>query len=90
MAPREPVERLRALADGGDRPLGSLFDMDRRAGRLPARKPTAPLDPKKGVRIAAGRVQLGLTVKEIAAVKERIGDLLADVDAGKLKVVTPN
>jgi hypothetical protein len=37
-------------------------------------------------RAHGGQVQLGLTAKEIARVKERIQDLLADIDAGKIKI----
>jgi hypothetical protein len=48
------------------------------------KQPTAPLDPDAGARIAPGRVQLGLTAKEIATLKHRIADLLADVDAGRV------
>lgn len=84
---RDPIERLRALpADEVDR-LATLFDLDTDAqGILRLRQPTAPLDPTKGVRIAPNKVQLGLTTKEIGALKERIATLLADVDAGKVKV----
>jgi hypothetical protein len=87
----DPIARLRALPEEEIDRLGSLFDMDVDAqGILRLAKPTAPLDPTKGVRVAPGKVQLGLTAKEIARLKERVHDLLADVDAGKLKVVTPN
>ena len=39
-----------------------------------------------GVRVVEGKVQLGLTTKEISTLKDRIADLLADVDTGKIKV----
>jgi hypothetical protein len=84
----EPIARLRALPEEEIDRLGTLFDMNADAqGVLRLAPPTAPLDPKKGVRIAPGRVQLGLTAKELDALKERVHDLLADVDAGKIKVL---
>ena len=87
----EPIARLRALPVEEIDRLGSLFDLDEDAqGVFRLGKPTAPLDPTKGVRIAPGKVQLGLTAKEIGLLEERVHDLLADVDAGKLKVVESN
>ena len=84
---REPIERLRALPPEEIERLGTLFDMEvDAAGILRLKQPTAPLDPDKGARIADGRVQLGLTATEIATLKTRITDLLADVDAGKISV----
>lgn len=47
---------------------------------------TAPLDPAKGVRIARGKIQLGLTAGEIGRLQQRIAALLADVDAGRVRV----
>jgi hypothetical protein len=83
----DPIARLRALPPDEPDRLGTLFDMDADAqGVLRVAQPTTPLDPTKGVRIAPDKVQLGLTAKEIARFKERIRDLLADVDAGKVKV----
>lgn len=83
----DPIARLRALPAEEVERLASLFDMDADPqGILRVTRPTAPLDPKKGVRIAPGKVQLGLTTKEIGALKERIHDLLAKVDAGEIKV----
>ena len=85
---REPIERLRALPpEEIEERLASLVDLeldDKGIFRL--RQPTAPIDPKKGVRVAPGRVQLGLTTKEIGRVRERISDLLARVDRGDLRV----
>ncbi len=46
----------------------------------------APIDPAEGVRIAGGRVQMGLTTDEIAAVSKRLSLLLQQVDDGKLAV----
>lgn len=84
---RDPIERLRALpSDEIDR-LAALFDLDvDQQGILRLKQPTAALDPKKGVRVVAEKVQLGLTTKEIGALKERVAALIADVDAGKVKV----
>jgi len=83
----DPIARLRALpAEEIDR-LSTLFDMNADAqGVLRLARPTAALDPKQGVRLADGKVQLGLTTKEIGALKERIRDLLARVDAGKIQI----
>lgn len=81
----DPVDRLRALPGEEVDRLGALFDMEADAGGVfRLKQPTAPLDPDVGARIAPGRVQLGLTAKEIATLKHRITDLLADVDAGRV------
>jgi len=85
---REPIERLRAVSaeELRDR-LASLVDLtldDR--GTFRVQQPTAPIDPKKGVRKVPGRVQLGLTTKEIDRLQERITDLLARVDRGDVRV----
>jgi hypothetical protein len=42
------------------------------------------LDPGEGLRIEPGKLQLGLTRKEIDGIAKRIERLLADVDSGKL------
>lgn len=47
---------------------------------------TANLDPGDGIRQREGRVQLGLTRREIDGVWDRIQDLLEDVDDGDLEV----
>ena len=84
---RDPIERLRGLPGEEVDRLASLFDLDADAqGILRLQQPTAAIDPNEGVRVVEGKVQLGLTTKEIGALKERIADLLADVDAGKRKV----
>ncbi len=84
---REPIERLRALPAADVERTASLIDMQvDKAGIFRLQQPGTPLDPKKGVRIADGRVQLGLTTKEITRLRERITDLVADVDAGKIRV----
>jgi beta-lactamase class A len=84
----EPIARLRALPmEEIEHRLGTLFDMDVDAqGILRLAPPTAPIDPNKGARITRDKIQLGMTKKEIAALEERVRDLLADVDAGKVKV----
>jgi len=83
----DPVARLRALPMEEVDRLATLFDMDLDdQGIYRLARGTAPLDPTRGVRLARGKVQLGLTAKEIAALKERITDLLADVDAGEVRV----
>lgn len=83
----DPIARLRALPDEEIDRLGTLFDMDIDAqGVLRLTRPTAPLDLNKGVRITPSKVQLGLTTKEIAALKARIHELLAKIDAGKIAV----
>jgi beta-lactamase class A len=82
---RDPVERLRALPPEEVDRLASLFDMEADAnGILQLRQPSAPIDPDEGVRVRSGRAQFGLTAQEIDRLRERIRDLLADVDAGKL------
>jgi len=84
---REPIERLRELPPEEIDRIAAIFDMEADTGGvLRLKEPTAPLDPSQGARIAGGHIQLGLTAKEIATLKERIHDLLAKVDAGKIHV----
>ncbi len=83
----DPIARLRALPTEEVDRLATLFDMHADAdGIFRIARGTAPLDPKKGARITRDKIQLGLTTKEIAALRERIGDLLAGVDAGTILV----
>ena len=83
----DPVARLRALPIEEVDRLASLFDMNLDAtGVFRLARGSAPIDPEEGVRITPDKIQLGLTAKELAALKERITDLLADVDAGKVHV----
>ncbi len=83
----DPIARLRALPTEEIDRLGTLFDMKADAsGVFRLVSPTAPIAPTKGARVVPGRIQLGLTTKEIAALKARIRDLLADIDAGKIAV----
>ncbi|MEB2286249.1 MAG: serine hydrolase [Myxococcales bacterium] len=83
----DPVARLRALPPEEVERLSTLFDMDvDAAGIFRLGRRTAPLDPAKGVRIARGKIQLGLTAGEIGRLQQRIAALLADVDAGRVRV----
>jgi hypothetical protein len=85
---REPIDRLRAIPPDEVRDrLASLVDlvMDER-GIFIVQQPTAPISPDKGVRKVPGRIQLGLTTKEIANLQERITDLVARVDRGDVRV----
>ena len=52
----------------------------------PLRLQLPPIDPTEGVRVAGGRVQMGLTADEIDGVSKRLAALLEQVDDGKLAV----
>jgi hypothetical protein len=83
---KESVEKLRQLERRDLDGLGVVaqLELDER-GIYQNAKLGENLDPKKGVRIQGSGVQLGLTESEIDDVYQRIGDLIRDVDAGKLQ-----
>lgn len=83
---RNTVERLRGVARAELDALGLLVQFQRNdSGFLENTAPGTNLDPDRAVRIRDGTVQLGLKKDEIDGVWERIQDLLADVDAGRLE-----
>ncbi len=85
---KETVERLRKLKESDiEEQLGVLAQMETDdKGGMHLVKPTANLDPKKGVRIQKHTVQFGLTEGEIDDLDDRLERLLEDVDAGRIKV----
>jgi hypothetical protein len=85
---KETVERLRKIDDDElETALGVVAEMETdSSGGLRLVTPTNNLNPKEGVRRTDRRIQFGLTVDEIEDVEERLEQLLADVDSGKIKV----
>ena len=84
---REVVERLRALDRGAISALATLAELrSDTAGVLRWAPAGAPIDRERGVRIADGRVQFGLTTAEIERLSQRVASLLARVDSGSLAV----
>ena len=84
---REVVERLRALDRGAFSALATLAELrSDTAGVLRWAPAGAAIDRERGVRIADGRVQFGLTTAEIERLSQRVASLLARVDSGSLAV----
>lgn len=84
---RAVVEKLRAVGPDTLATLGTLVELRADANGVLQPVPVIPpIDPTEGVRIAGGRVQMGLTSDEITGVSQRIAALLAQVDHGKLAV----
>jgi hypothetical protein len=85
--PKESIERLRRVTRRDLDRLGVLGQLEADAsGVLRNVEPGANLAPAEGARAAPGRIQFGLTTSEIDAVDQRLRDLLARIDAGKLAV----
>ncbi|UCE83928.1 MAG: hypothetical protein JSV47_05285 [Deltaproteobacteria bacterium] len=84
---KDSIDRLRQLQRRDLDVLGVVvqFQKDEK-GILKPVSPSDNLDPKTGVRIQGGTVQLGLKKSEIDDVWERIVSLIADVDSGKIPV----
>jgi hypothetical protein len=84
---RAVVERLRTLRREDIDELGILVEL--RADEEGILRPVAPgpnMDPDHGVRLAPGRVQMGLTRAELDALAHRIATLIHRVDGGELAV----
>ncbi|HEV7732697.1 MAG TPA: hypothetical protein VGR62_11070 [Candidatus Binatia bacterium] len=83
---RSVVAELRDEVDDDDLDeLGTLVEMRAdKQGVLKVVKPTAPIDPDKGIRIVPGRLQMGLTRSEIAGLRARMAELLLQVDQGTI------
>jgi hypothetical protein len=84
--PATTIERLRAITADELRAqlevvaeFEVLFD-----GNLRPVEPGPNLEPGRGVRNLQGRVQFGLTDREIRELQQRIERLLSDVDAGRI------
>ncbi len=85
---RSVVAALRDEVDDDDLDdLATLVELRADAqGVLRPAKPTAPIDPDKGIRIVPGRLQMGLTREEIAGLRARMAALLLQVDQGTIGV----
>jgi len=85
--PAAAVARLRAVTPERLAQLEVLEDLQPDAdGILRASSTTTPVDPKHGERADGKGIQIGLTTAEIKDLAQRIHDLLAKVDSGKLTV----
>ncbi len=85
--PLDVVARLRAVDRRELESLATLVDLRADAmGILGPGRLEAPLDPNRGVRLAPGRIQMGLTAKEIDVLASRIAALIKEVDDGTLAV----
>ncbi len=83
--PAATVERLRSLTrEDLEATLGVVAEFQRVGDHLVPARPGPNLDPGRGVRVRDGRVQFGLTSREIRDLERRIERLLQDVDRGRL------
>jgi hypothetical protein len=89
--PADTVARVRSLGrDELERNLGALAQWRLEAGHWIAMPPGESLNRKRGVRLADGVVQVGLTLAEIEQVQRRIAQLLKQVDEGRVALVEGN
>jgi hypothetical protein len=83
--PASSIERLREISRAElEHALGVLAEFEIRDGQLHAVEHGPNLRADRGVRVAAGRVQFGLTRAEINDLERRIRQLLRDVERGRL------
>jgi hypothetical protein len=83
--PAATVERLRRITRADlDAALGVLAEFEIRNGTLVEVAPGENLNPGRGIRQSAERIQLGLTAPEIGDVEGRLRNLLKNVDSGKI------
>ena len=83
--PMSAVNRLRNLKERDLDTLGVVLQLEADSdGILRIEKPGEPIDEEDGVSVHDTTIQLGLTDDEIEDVWERIEDLLADIDDGKI------
>lgn len=86
--PAAAVERLRNLSlDTLHAHLGVLVELELRDGNFHEVTPTENLNPGRGVRHDAERIQLGLTDAEIRSVHRRIVRLIEWVDGGRYELI---
>jgi hypothetical protein len=84
---RKSVDRLRSVDKAKLDRLGTIVELASDKDGVLHVVPSGPnMNPKKGVRQNAGRVQFGLSSKEIRELDERRRELLDDVDKGRMKV----
>jgi len=85
--PQRSIDRLRRISATDVDKLAVLIEMRAdEAGILRPVRGASAMNPRKGVRVAGGRVQLGLTAREIDGVARRLRRLLERVDAGEVPV----
>ncbi|MDE2943780.1 MAG: hypothetical protein OXT63_06180 [Gemmatimonadota bacterium] len=86
--PASAIDRLRGLSlEGLQAQFGVLVQFEIRDGNFVEVEPTENLDPGRGVRRDAERIQLGLTEREIRAMHRRIVRLLERVDDGRYGLI---
>ncbi|MDE2879214.1 hypothetical protein [Candidatus Palauibacter soopunensis] len=86
--PASAIDRLRGLSlEGLQAQFGVLVQLEIRDGNFVEVEPTENLDPGRGVRRDAERIQLGLTEREIRAMHRRIVRLLERVDDGRYGLI---
>lgn len=84
--PHRTVERLRALTiEQLHAALGVLADFEVRDGQLVAVERGANMSENAGIRREDGRIQFGLTAREIRDLDRRRTELLRMVDRGRIK-----
>ena len=80
------VARLRSINDGNlTTALGVVAQFERRGDDWVATPAGPNLDPEKGVRRKGSTLQLGLTSFEIEGVRDRLKELVKDLDRGRIK-----
>lgn len=80
------VARLRSINDGNlTTALGVVAQFERRGDDWVATPAGPNLDPGKGVRRKGSTLQLGLTSFEIEGVRDRLKELVKDLDRGRIK-----
>jgi hypothetical protein len=85
--PEKTVMRLRMITpEMLHQNLGVVLQLRNNSGILELTDISENLNPRKGVRIAAGVIQFGLTRKEIDGVVQRLSKLLEDIDAGRYEL----
>jgi len=84
--PRAAIDRLRTVSRQDLNRLGVLAQLEIANGVLRNVPLGINIDTEKGMRWAGRTLQFGLTRAEIDAVADRLRTLLADVDAGELRV----
>ncbi|MEP7124928.1 MAG: hypothetical protein ABJE95_28625 [Byssovorax sp.] len=82
--PRTQIERLRRVTRADLDKLSVVAQYRVRADSLEEVLPTKPFLPDEGVRRSGDVLQFGLTTSEIDDIEERLTDLLARVDKGKI------
>lgn len=86
--PASAIDRLRGVSlEELQARFGVLVQFEIRGGNFVEVEPTENLDPGRGVRHDAERIQLGLTEREIRAMRRRIVRLIERVDDGRYELI---